>query len=180
MDSLATISQVFMYLLPVFGVIVLAALAVLLVKMLGILKNVNITVTGVNTAVDTTNGYLKELDTTVKSVNNMAMSVEAVRATTERAVKKTAKKWSKQYDTVKAAVTDALEKNFSQPKEQPKAEEKPKEEKPKEAKSKDPKNIVRVASVEPEPSIEEKAAEAVKEVIEAAAKAVEETGKDVE
>ena len=58
--------------------------------------------------------------------------------------------------------------------------EKLQEEKPKEAKPKDPKNIVRVASVEPEPSIEEKAAEAVKEVIEAAAKAVEETGKDVE
>lgn len=179
MDSLETISKVFLYLLPIFGVIVLAVLAVLLIRLLGLLKNVNITVNGVNSAVDTTNGYLKELDTTVKSVNNMAMSVEAVRATTERAVKKTAKKWSKQYDQVKAAVTDALEKTLASKEEKPK-EEAPKAEKPKEAKPKDPKNIVRVASVEPEPSIEDKAAEAVKEVIEAAAKAVEETGKDVE
>ena len=67
MDSLETISKVFLYLLPIFGVIVLAVLAVLLIRLLGLLKNVNITVNGVNSAVDTTNGYLKELDTTVKS-----------------------------------------------------------------------------------------------------------------
>ena len=95
----------------------------------------------------------------------MAMSVEAVRATTERAVKRTAKKWSKQYDQVKSAVTDVLEKSFA-----------PKEEKP----VKDPKNIVRVASVEKPEEIEEKAVEAVKEVIEAAEEAAKETGKDVE
>lgn len=165
MDALANISQIFAYLLPILGAIALCLLIVLLVKMVGILKNMNITVTGVNTAVDTTNGYLKELDTTVKSVNNMAMSVEAVRATTERAVKKTAKKWSKQYDQVKSAVTDVLEKSFA-----------PKEEKP----VKDPKNIVRVASVEKPEEIEEKAVEAVKEVIEAAEEAAKETGKDVE
>ena len=166
MDSLANISQIFAYLLPILGAIALCLLIVLLVKMVGILKNMNITVNGVNTAVDTTNGYLKELDTTVKSVNNMAMSVEAVRATTERAVKKTAKKWSKQYDQVKSAVTEVLEKSFSTPKEE---------------KEKDPKNIVRVASVEqPAARIEQKAVEAVKEVIEAAEDAAKETGKDVE
>ena len=63
MDALANISQIFAYLLPILGAIALCLLIVLLVKMVGILKNMNITVTGVNTAVDTTNGYLKELDT---------------------------------------------------------------------------------------------------------------------
>ena len=56
MDALANISQIFAYLLPILGAIALCLLIVLLVKMVGILKNMNITVTGVNTAVDTTNG----------------------------------------------------------------------------------------------------------------------------
>ena len=175
MDSLATISQVFTYLLPVVGVVVLVILADALIKILKLIKNLDVTVNGLNTTVDTTNGYLKELDVTVNSVNNLAMSVEAVRATTERAVKKTAKKWSKQYDRVNSAVSDVLERVFT-----PKEAKAEKPRAPKEEKPKDPKNIVRVASVEPAPSIEDKATEAVKEVIEAAAKAVEETGKDVE
>ena len=36
MDSLETISKVFLYLLPIFGVIVLAVLAVLLIRLLGL------------------------------------------------------------------------------------------------------------------------------------------------
>ncbi|MBQ1521204.1 MAG: hypothetical protein IIZ74_00390 [Erysipelotrichaceae bacterium] len=158
METLANISQVFMYLLPIAGVITLGFLISVLIKMRGIMNNVNITVTGVNDAVGTTNGYLKELNTTVKSVNNMAMSVEAVRATTERAVKKAAKTASKQYDQVKTAVTEILEKTAAASKE---------------VKEKDPKNIVRVASIE-EKKPEEKAVEAVKEVIEAAENAVKE------
>lgn len=157
METLASISQVFLYLLPIVGVIALGFLISVLIKMGGIMKNVNVTVTGVNDAVGTTNGYLKELNTTVKTVNNMAMSVEAVRATTERAVKKAAKTASKQYDQVKTAVSDILEKTAAA----------------KETKEKDPKNIVRVASIE-EKKPEEKAVEAVKEVIEAAEKAVKE------
>ena len=157
METLASVSQVFLYLLPIVGVITLCFLISVLIKMRGIMNNVNVTVTGVNDAVGTTNGYLKELNTTVKSVNNMAMSVEAVRATTERAVKKAAKTASKQYDQVKTAVGEIIEKAAAV----------------KEEKEKEPKNIVKVASIE-EKKPEEKAVEAVKEVIEAAENAVKE------
>ncbi len=172
MEVLASISEIFKYLLPIFGVLVLGVLIIILIRVFGLLKNVNITVTGVNTAVDTTNGYLKELNTTVKTVNNVAMSVEAVRATTERAVKNTAKKWSKQYDQVKTYVTDALEKTTAAIKE--KEKEKTAEKAAKEVVQKDPKNIVRVASVEERDPVE-MGVEAAKEVIESL-----ETGKEVE
>ena len=64
METLASVSQVFLYLLPIVGVITLGVLISVLIKMRGIMNNVNITVTGVNDAVGTTNGYLKELNTT--------------------------------------------------------------------------------------------------------------------
>ena len=117
MESLANISQIFGYILPIVGVCVLIALIVLLINVIKIVKGLNvtvgkanITVDGVNEAVATTNGYLKDLNTTVKTVNNMAMSVEAVRATTERAVKRSTAAWSKQYNQVKGYVLDFLEK----------------------------------------------------------------------
>ena len=117
MEGLASISQVFGYLLPIIGVVALIALIVLLINVINITKDLKVTVTkanpivdGVNEAVTTTNGYLKEFNTTVKAVNNMSMSVEAVRATTERVVKNSAKQFNKQYAQVKEWVTDALEK----------------------------------------------------------------------
>ena len=110
MEGLASISQVFGYLLPIIGVVALIALIILLINVINITKDLKVTVTkanpivdGVNEAVTTTNGYLKEF-------NNMSMSVEAVRATTERVVKNSAKQFNKQYAQVKEWVTDALEK----------------------------------------------------------------------
>ena len=124
METLELIGKIFSYILPVVGVIAVIALIVMLIKIIKILngfggtvKKVDVTVEGVNEAIGTTNGYLKELNTTVKAVNNMSMTVEAVRATTERAVKKTAKEWNKQYDQVKAWVTDILEKRDAKKKE---------------------------------------------------------------
>ena len=117
MEGLASISQVFGYLLPIIGAVALIVLIVLLLNVNKMLKDVNVTVSkcnpvvdGVNDAVATTNGYLKDLKTTVVAVNNLSMSVEAVRATTERVVKNSASKINKQYDQVKEWVTDALEK----------------------------------------------------------------------
>ena len=119
MDTLANISKVFQYILPIIAVVALVALVVLLVKAIGIVKGLNVTVTKANTTVDgvnevvgTANGYLKDFDVTVKAVNNMAMSVEAVRATTERAVKKTASSFTKEYDQVKGWVTTFLDEKL--------------------------------------------------------------------
>ena len=124
METLEMIGKIFGYILPVVGVIAVIALIVVLIKVIKILsglgptvKKVDITVEGVNEAIGTTNGYLKDLNTTVKAVNNMSMSVEAVRATTERVVKKTAKEWNKQYDQVKGWVTDVLERHDAKKKE---------------------------------------------------------------
>ncbi len=117
MEGLASISQLFSYLLPIIAVIALVVLIIVLLNVIKVVKGLNITVTkanpivdGVNDAVTTANGYLKEFDTTVKAVNNMAMSVEAVRATTSRVVKNSADKWNKQYTQVKQWVLEALEK----------------------------------------------------------------------
>ena len=125
MNTLEMIGKIFGYILPIVGVIAVIILIVVLLKVAKILngfggtvKKVDITVDGVNEAIGTTNGYLKEFNTTVKAVNNMSMSVEAVRATTERVVKKTAKEWNKQYDQVKGWVTDMLEKHDAKKKEQ--------------------------------------------------------------
>ncbi len=119
MNTLAQISQFFQYILPVAAVIALAALVVLLIRVINVVKNLTVIVTktnttmdGVNEAVGITNNYLKDMNVTVKAVNNMAMSVEAVRATTERAVKKTAKTWNKEYEQVKGWVTNFLEEKL--------------------------------------------------------------------
>lgn len=109
MDSFESVSKFFSNILPIVGVLAIVALIVLLIHLIGVLRKVKITVNGVNEAVGTANGYLKDFNVTVKTVNNMAMSVEAVRATAERAVKKTAKTWTKEYDNVKTWVTDFLE-----------------------------------------------------------------------
>ncbi|MBR0385117.1 MAG: hypothetical protein IJI05_01050 [Erysipelotrichaceae bacterium] len=117
MDNLVKISEIFGYVLPIIGAVALIVLIIVLLTLRKTLKNVNITVSkanvtvdGVNEAVGTTTGYLKELKPTVMAVNNMAMSVEAVRATTERVVKRSVKKISKQYNQVKTMVSDMLEK----------------------------------------------------------------------
>ena len=109
MSSFENVSNFFRNLLPILAVVAILALIVLLIHLISVMRKVKITVTGVNEAIGTTNGYLKDFEVTVKTVNNMAMSVEAVRATAERAVKKTAKTWTREYDTVKAWVTDFLE-----------------------------------------------------------------------
>ena len=121
MESFESISKIFGYLLPIVGVICVIVLIVVLINVNKIIKNLTVTVTkanttvdGVNEAVTTANGYLKDFDVTVKAVNNVAMSVEAVRATTERVVKRSADKVNKQYTQVKTWVTDFLEKKDSQ------------------------------------------------------------------
>lgn len=96
-------------LLPVFALIALLVLIIVMIRLSSLMKRLKITVTGVNKAVDTTNTYLGEMDVTVKAVNNLAMSVEAVRFTTEKAVKKSAAEWNKTYHKVKDWVTEALE-----------------------------------------------------------------------
>ena len=120
MNTMESISQVFGYILPIIAVIALIVLIVLLLNVNKVIKGLNVTITkanttvdGVNEAVATTNGYLKDFDVTVKTVNNVAMSVEAVRATTERVVKKSADSVSRQYNQVKGAVTEFLEKRDS-------------------------------------------------------------------
>ena len=105
MDILTKVSEVCGYLLPILGVILLVVLIVLVSKILKTLKKAD-------EAIVITKGYLQELDTTVKTINNVSMSVEAVRSTMTRVITKFVNKCSKNYDEIKAAVMNLLEKIF--------------------------------------------------------------------
>ncbi len=110
MDILATISNVFKYLLPIVGVAVLVALLILLVKVLSILKKVTNIVESLNSTMNKVDGYVGDFNVTVKTINNISMSIEAVRVTLEHLVKKAFEAWQKEFDTVKSMVTTLLEK----------------------------------------------------------------------
>ena len=108
-EIFATVVDVCTKLLPIFGVLVLLVLFILLIRLIKTFKKLNTSLDGVNEAMDTVNVYLKDLNTTVEAVNNIATSVEAVRFTTEKSIKKTTGGISKGFSKVKGWTTGVLE-----------------------------------------------------------------------
>ena len=101
--------------LPVIGVAVLIALLVLIIKIVKIVNGLKTTVSEANKAIGTVGGYLTELNTTVKTVNNVSMSVESVRFTASKLISKAIDSWNKEYESIKTLLTALLEKLLKLP-----------------------------------------------------------------
>ena len=108
---LEDISSYASLLLPIFAAIVLVLLIILVLRILSFISRVDKTVMNVDEILDVSKEYLVDLKTTVHAVNNVSMSVEAVRVTLERMIKKYYRKAVTEVAEVKAWIKEFMEKN---------------------------------------------------------------------
>ncbi len=121
MQALVSISNVFSAILPILGVAALIALIIVLIKLIQLLTKVSKTMEKVDSTVEIVKGYTADMNVTVKTVNNVAFSVEAVRVSLERMIKSIAANWTKQFEQIKAqinAILDRLDKKDSKKEEE--------------------------------------------------------------
>lgn len=131
MEFLQLISQVFGYILPVAGVIALIILIVLLLRVTKLIQKVDNSLTNVDSVVSSANNaignlnktiemankYVDDFGVTSKTVNNVSMSIEAVRYTLEQMIKKFIARWTKEYEQIKNLILSFLEKAENKTKE---------------------------------------------------------------
>jgi len=124
MEFLQLVSQIFGYLLPIIGTIALIILMVVGVKATKLIKRVensltnvdaivstaNDTIGNLNKTIETANKYVDDFGVTAKTINNVSMTVEAVRFTLEQMVKKFIARWTKEYEQIKNMILSFLEK----------------------------------------------------------------------
>ncbi|MGI6509175.1 MAG: hypothetical protein ACOX1L_01140 [Erysipelotrichaceae bacterium] len=124
MEFLQLISQVFGYILPVAGVIALIILIVLLLRVTKLIQKVDNSLTNVDSVVSSANNaignlnktiemankYVDDFGVTSKTVNNVSMSIEAVRYTLEQMIKKFIARWTKEYEQIKSLILSFLER----------------------------------------------------------------------
>ncbi len=124
MEFLQLLGQIFGYILPFAGTIALVILSVVGLKAVKLIKrvestltNVDATVTNANNAIDglnktieMTNKYVEDFGVTSKTVNNVSMSVEAVRYSLEKTVKKIIVGWTREYELIKNLTLSFLDK----------------------------------------------------------------------
>lgn len=115
MEILEQVSTVFKYILPILGVIVLIMLLVILARVNRIIKGLDTTVSSANQSLDMVRTYLGDMNTTVRTVNNVSMSVEGVRVALTNLLTKAIKKWNAEYETIKKMLTAILEKFTKEP-----------------------------------------------------------------
>ncbi len=113
---LEDISSYASLLLPVFAGILLVLLIILVLRILSFISRVDKTVINIDEILDVSKEYLGDLKTTVHTINNVSMSVEAVRVTLERMIKKYYRKAVTEVAEVKAWIKQFMEKN-AQPEE---------------------------------------------------------------
>lgn len=77
-DFLISTHEVAKLLLPILGVIVLIALAILIFKVIGIVKALPETLFKVNETIDTTNDSIKKLDVPLNTIIGISGTVDAV------------------------------------------------------------------------------------------------------
>ncbi|MGI6608335.1 MAG: hypothetical protein ACOX1F_05070 [Erysipelotrichaceae bacterium] len=124
MEFLQSVSQFFEYLLPILGTIAFIFLIIVAVKAIKLIKNVNNSLTSVDTVmsnantvienlnktIEMANKYVDDFGVTAKTVNNVSMSIEAVRYTLEQVIKKIVTRWTKEYEQIKKLILSFLEK----------------------------------------------------------------------
>ena len=98
---LEEISKYASILLPIFALILVIILIVVAIRFSLFLTKLNSTVTSVDDVVNTTKNYLVELKTTVNTMNNVSMTVEAVRVSVSRLFKKMYRKAMSNYEDIK-------------------------------------------------------------------------------
>lgn len=98
---LEEISKYASILLPIFGLILVIILIVVAIRFSALITKLNSTVTNVDEVVGTTKNYLVELKTTVNTMNNVSMTVEAVRVSLSKLFKKFYRKAMTNYEDIK-------------------------------------------------------------------------------
>ncbi|MDI9540132.1 MAG: hypothetical protein QM204_01465 [Bacillota bacterium] len=131
MEFLQLVAQIFGYILPVAGTLALIILIVVGIKVAKLIKKVENSLTNVDTVVssannaignlnktiDMANKYVDDFGVTAKTVNNVSMSIEAVRYTLEQMIKKFIARWTKEYEQIKNLILSFLEKAENKTKE---------------------------------------------------------------
>lgn len=77
-DFLVSASEVSRLLLPILGVIVLIALAILIFKIVKLVNTIPITIDKVNETIDTTNDSIKKLDVPLETIVGISHTVDHV------------------------------------------------------------------------------------------------------
>lgn len=77
-DFLVSASEVSRLLLPILGVIVLIALAILIFKIVKLVNTIPITIDKVNDTIDTTNDSIKKLDVPLETIVGISHTVDHV------------------------------------------------------------------------------------------------------
>lgn len=91
-------------LLPIFAGVLLILLIILVARLLAFMSRVSRTVDNVEDILQVSKNYLIDIRTTISAVNNVSMSVEAIRVTIERLFKKYYRKAVTEVEEVKAWV----------------------------------------------------------------------------
>ena len=124
MEFLQIVSQIFGYLLPVLGTAVLIILIIVGLRALKLIQKVENSLTNIDTVVSNANNTLGNLNKTIemankyvvdfsvtsKTVNNVSMSIEAVRYALEQMIIKLIVKWTKEYEKIKNLIFSFFEK----------------------------------------------------------------------
>lgn len=123
MKTLSMIGAIFQQILPILGCLALIALVIVLIKVITLLNKLNKTMDTVGGTIDLVKGYTADMNVTVKTINNVAFSIEAVRLAIERLVKSISTSWVKQFEQLKSQVSLLLEKMDKKEKEKEEAVE---------------------------------------------------------
>ena len=87
MDFLQQLQSIALYLLPVVGLVLLVSLCVLIVRLIAILKGINVVVEKSKTTVDSVNNTLEEIKKPVATVVKITDGVDAVYDFGEKAMR---------------------------------------------------------------------------------------------
>ena len=108
---LEDISSYASLLLPIFAAIVLVLLIILILRILSFISRIDKAVINLDEILDVVKVYVIDLKTTIHAINNVSMSVEAIRVTLDRFIKKYYRKAVTEVEEVKAWIKEFMEKN---------------------------------------------------------------------
>lgn len=107
---LEEISKYASILLPVFALILVVILIIVAIKASVLITKLNSTVTNVDEVIHTTKNYLVELKTTVNTMNNVSMTVEACRVALQKLFRKMYRKAMTNYEDIKEFINKLVAK----------------------------------------------------------------------
>jgi len=105
-DFLLVVSQYANMVVPILLVIVLILLVALLINCIKLVSGFRKTTDKVNGTIDIVNDYLGELKLPLRVLNNVSMSIEALRAASEETIRSLFDKLQENYQYIKQFLTE--------------------------------------------------------------------------